>query len=49
MALIYDPHMDWEVHDESAVEGESETPALDTALGVLFAGFSSRGIKNEII
>ena len=49
MALIYDPHMDWEVHDESTVEGEDETPALDTALGVLFAGFSSRGIKNEII
>ena len=46
--LIYDPDMTISVVDQSIQAAESETPALDTALGGLFAGFSSKGKHNVI-
>ena len=46
---IYDPHFDYKVYDESQVEEEYEIPSLDTSLGCLFAGFTSRGRHNKII
>lgn len=47
--IIFDPNFDYQFFDESAPEQESDTPALDTGLGVLIAGFTSRGRKNKII
>lgn len=47
--VIFDPNFDYEFFDESAPEQENDTPALDTGLGVLIAGFSGRGKKNKII
>lgn len=47
--IIYDPHFDFKVIDESIIEEEYEVPSLDTSLGTLFAGFTSRGRHNKII
>lgn len=47
--LIFDPNFDYKFYDESAAEEEYETPSLDSSLGALIAGFSSRGRHNKII
>ena len=47
--LIFDPNFDYKFFDESIAEEEFETPSIDTSLGVLIAGFSSRGRHNKII
>lgn len=47
--LIFDPNFDYKFFDESIAEEEFETPSIDTSLGVLIAGFSSRGQHNKII
>ena len=46
---IYDPNFDYAFFDQSIPEEEYESPSLDTSLGVLIAGFSSRGQHNKII
>ena len=46
--LIYDPDMTISVLDQSFPEPESDTPALDTALSAVFAGFTSKGKHNVI-
>ena len=46
--LIYDPDMTISVLDQSIPEPESDTPALDTALSAVFAGFTSKGKHNVI-
>ena len=47
--IIFDPNFDYKFIDQSIPEDVYETPALDTSLGCLIAGFSSRGQKNKII
>lgn len=47
--IIYDPNFDYNFQDQSIPEEEYETPALDTSLGVLIAGFTGRGVHNKII
>lgn len=47
--FIFDPNFDYAFYDESIAEEEFETPSIDTSLGVLIAGFSSRGRHNKII
>ena len=46
--LIYDPDMTISVLDQSIPEPESDTPALDTALSAVYAGFTSKGRHNVI-
>ena len=46
---IFDPNFDYAFFDESVPEAEYETPSLDSSIGYLIAGFSSRGIKNKIV
>lgn len=46
---IFDPNFDYAFFDESVPEAEYESPALDSSIGYLIAGFSSRGPKNKII
>lgn len=47
--IIFDPNFDYAFFDQSIPEDEYETPALDSSLGALIAGFSSRGVKNKIV
>jgi len=47
--IILDPNFDYKFFDESIPEEEYETPSLDSSIGYLIAGFSSRGQKNKII
>ena len=46
---IFDPNFDYAFFDESVPEAEYETPSLDSSIGYLIAGFSSRGVKNKIV